>query len=69
MVERNVREGGKEEEVDQVENLLRNLQRNHAKVGEEEGEEGEVGEAQEEDLQRNLTVVEGDMVVATMEEK
>ena len=67
MVERNVREDGKE--GDQVANLQRNLQRNHAKVVEEEGEEGEVGEAQEEDLQRNLTVVEGDMVVATMEEK
>lgn len=69
MVERNVREGGKEEEEDPVANLRRNLQRNHAKVVEGEGEEGEVGEAQEEDLQRNLTVVEGDMVVATMEEK
>ena len=69
MVERSVREDGKEEEEDQVANLLRNLQRNHAKVVEGEGEEGEVGEAQEEDLQRNLTVVEGDMVVATMEEK
>ena len=67
MVERNVREGGKEEEEDLVANLLRNLQRNHAKVGEEEGEEGEVGEAQEEDLQRNLTVAEGDTGV-TMEE-
>ena len=67
MVERNVREGGKEEEEDLVANLLRNLQRNHAKVGEEEGEEGEVGEAQEEDLQRNLTAAEGDTGV-TMEE-
>ena len=72
MVERSAREGGKG--GDPVANLLRNpqrnLQRNRAKVGEEEGEEGEViGEAQEEDLQRNLTVADGDMVVATMEER
>ena len=61
MVERNVREVGKV--GDMVANLQRNLPRNHMKVA------GEDGEVQEEDLQRNLTVVEGDMVVATMEEK
>ena len=65
MVERSVR--GDEKEGDLAANLPRNLLRNQVKVGEEGV--GEVGEAQEEDLQRNLTVVEGDMVVATMEEK
>ena len=56
MGERTVREEGKE--GDPVANLRRNLRRNQTKVGEEEV--GEVGEAQEEDLQRNLTVAEGD---------
>ena len=66
MVERSVR--GDEKEGDLAANLprnrLRNLLRNQVKVGEEG--EGEVGEAQEEDLLRNLTVAEEDMV-ATME--
>ena len=62
MVERSVR--GDEKEEDLVANLLRNLLRNQVKVGEEG--EGEVGEAQEEDLLRNLTVAEED-TVAIME--
>ena len=49
MGERAVREEGKEGDP------VANLRRNQTKVGEEE-----VGEAQEEDLQRNLTVAEGD---------